>query len=76
MASPNDATNLAERILDLLADPAKRAAFGERGRAKVLARYTWDRVTDAWEETLGRVSLGGRGLAMSSPPIPRTGSVK
>jgi glycosyltransferase involved in cell wall biosynthesis len=51
-ATPFDASHLAERILDLLADPAKRASFGERGRAKVLARYTWERVTDAWEATL------------------------
>jgi glycosyltransferase involved in cell wall biosynthesis len=44
-----DSTELATKILDLLADPAKRVLFGERGRAKVLSRYTWDRVTDAWE---------------------------
>jgi glycosyltransferase involved in cell wall biosynthesis len=31
-AKPLDVSSLADRILDLLADPAKRAAFGERGR--------------------------------------------
>jgi glycosyltransferase involved in cell wall biosynthesis len=55
-AKPFDAANLAERILDLLVDPAKRAAFGERGRAKVLSRYNWDRVTDVWESTLQRAA--------------------
>jgi glycosyltransferase involved in cell wall biosynthesis len=55
-AKPFDAENLAERILDLLADPAKRAAFGERGRAKVLSRYNWDQVTDVWESTLQRAA--------------------
>ncbi len=51
-AKPFDAPDLAEKILDLLADPAKRAKFGARGRAKVLSRYTWDRVTDVWEASL------------------------
>ncbi len=58
MATPFDATDLAGKILDLLADPAKRACFGERGRAKTLARYTWDRVTDAWETTLVNAAFG------------------
>jgi len=60
MASPYDAGDLADRILDLLADPAKRSAFGERGRAKVLARYTWNRVTDVWEATLRNASAHSR----------------
>ena len=59
-AKPFDASSLAERILDLLADPAKRAAFGERGRAKVLSRYNWDKVTDAWESTLQRAAAAQR----------------
>ena len=50
-AKPFDASDLAARILGLIADPQKRAEFGERGRAKVLSRYTWDRVTDVWEKT-------------------------
>lgn len=52
IAKPYDSADLAEKILELLAHPAKRAAFGERGRAKVLSRYTWDHVTDVWEATL------------------------
>jgi glycosyltransferase involved in cell wall biosynthesis len=51
-ARPFDASDLASKILDLLADPTKRALFGARGRAKVLSRYTWDRVTDVWESSL------------------------
>jgi glycosyltransferase involved in cell wall biosynthesis len=51
-AAPFNSLDLAERILDLLAEPSRRAAFGERGRAKVLSRYTWERVTDVWEATL------------------------
>ncbi len=55
-ATPFDSAALAERILDLLANPGKRAAFGARGRAKVLSRYTWDRVTDVWEATFRAVT--------------------
>jgi glycosyltransferase involved in cell wall biosynthesis len=57
-ATPFDAEHLARCILELLADPAKRACFGQRGRAKVLERYTWDRVTDVWEETLLSAAAG------------------
>ena len=58
LTTPFDAEDLASKILDLLADPAKRARFGERGRAKVLARYTWERVTDVWETTLLNAARG------------------
>jgi glycosyltransferase involved in cell wall biosynthesis len=63
-ATPFDSANLAAKILDLLGDPAKRAQFGERGRAKVLSRYTWDRVTDAWEATFQK--------AAALPQTPQT----
>ncbi|HSQ32341.1 MAG TPA: glycosyltransferase family 4 protein [Gemmatimonadaceae bacterium] len=56
IAKPFDAADLAEKILDLLSDPEKRASFGKRGRAKALERYTWDRVTDVWEATLQRAA--------------------
>lgn len=55
-AKPFDAADLAEKILELLADPAKRATFGARGRAKVLSRYTWEQVTDTWEATLRKAA--------------------
>ena len=57
-ATPFDAQDLSSKILDLLADPAKRACFGARGREKALARYTWDRVTDIWETTLLTAAAG------------------
>jgi len=60
-AKPFDSADLGEKILDLLADPAKRARFGERGRDKVLSRYTWDLVTDVWEATLQK-GAGARRL--------------
>ena len=57
-AAPFDAMDLACKILDLSADPEKRACFGARGRAKALDRYTWDRVTDVWETTLINAAAG------------------
>lgn len=48
----------AEAFDRLLADPAAARRMGERGRAKVLARYTWDgiarRVADVYGELAGR----------------------
>ncbi|MER6119365.1 glycosyltransferase [Streptomyces sp. NPDC001743] len=38
--------DLAATIRSLLDDPARRARYGEAGRAHALARYTWDEVTD------------------------------
>ena len=56
-AKPFDSADLADKILDLLADSEKRASFGERGRAKVLSKYTWTHVTDAWETALRKAAF-------------------
>ena len=58
LVRPGDAGDLAARILDLLSSPERRAAFGRHGRTKVLAHYTWDRVTDVWEEVFRSVLKG------------------
>jgi glycosyltransferase involved in cell wall biosynthesis len=47
-----------EAVELLLADHALRARMAANGRAYVLARYTWDRVTANYQELLG--SLGAR----------------
>ena len=39
-----DVEGLAAAIEALLADPARAQAMGQRGRAKVEARYTWDHI--------------------------------
>jgi glycosyltransferase involved in cell wall biosynthesis len=41
-----DADDLAQAILELLADPSRRVRMGEAGRRKVLENYTWEIVTD------------------------------
>ncbi|MFN8515885.1 MAG: glycosyltransferase [Chloroflexia bacterium] len=39
---------LADALRSLLDDPALAARLGERGRAKTLARFTWERVARAF----------------------------
>ena len=56
VAKPYDSADLAEKILELLANPTERATFGERGRAKVMSRYTWEHVTNVWEATLQKAA--------------------
>ena len=46
LIAPGDERELATRLIELLSDPAKRAEIGQRGRERVLADFTWDRVAD------------------------------
>lgn len=48
-----DVDGLAERLKMLLADANLARSFGERGRAKVLERYTWDRVYSVVRDVYG-----------------------
>ncbi|MBN1138754.1 MAG: glycosyltransferase family 4 protein [Anaerolineae bacterium] len=58
-----DEAALASAIEGLLADPGQRRAMGWRGRAKVEARYTWDRIyrglVEVYQE-LADADLNGR----------------
>jgi len=51
-----DVSGLAAAIQSLLADPARAQALGARGRAKVVARYTWDRLYGQLQQIYGRVT--------------------
>ena len=50
--------SMAQKVVQLLAQPAQRVAMGAAGREKVLANYTWDRVADkvrqVYAETIAR----------------------
>ncbi|NIV30404.1 MAG: glycosyltransferase [Anaerolineae bacterium] len=50
-----DADDLAQAILALLADPCRRTGMGEAGRRKVLENYTWEIVTDQLRAVYTRV---------------------
>lgn len=44
LSAPNDIRALADNLVTLLRDAEKRRQFGERGRARVLERFTPDRL--------------------------------
>ena len=49
LVRPADADDLVEKIGMLLDDPQRRREMGERGRAKVEAKYAWPKVIDKLE---------------------------
>jgi len=58
-----DADDLARAVLELLTDPARRAALGSAGRRKVLENHSWaavaDRVRQVYLTTLERRAAEG-----------------
>ena len=52
LAEPGDPDSLADRIIELLADPGRCRAMGELGRQRVLDTFTWDHTTRQLEELL------------------------
>lgn len=52
LAEPGDPADLAERLLEVLADPREAARMGARGRRRIAADHDWDRLTSATEEVL------------------------
>ncbi len=50
-----DVADLARRIETLVADRVLAASMGERGYAKVMERYTWDRIFPVVEEVYERL---------------------
>lgn len=47
-----DADRVAEEVLTLLADPARRHRYGAAGRRRVEDELAWDRIVDGWEGLL------------------------
>ena len=54
----DDPATVARALAALLADPARRRALGEAGRARVRERFGWDRIVDRLEAVY-RSSGGG-----------------
>ncbi|MFW6116204.1 MAG: glycosyltransferase family 4 protein [bacterium] len=50
-----DADDLAHAILELLAEPERRAQMGKAGQEKVLRQYTWDNMTRRVREVYRKV---------------------
>lgn len=51
----NNADSLAQALHALVADPAERRRLGDRARARALAKYSWDKVTDGYERLFTRL---------------------
>lgn len=49
LVDPYDSRAIADAIIELLADPERRARMGERGYVKTVGHFTWDKVTDKLE---------------------------
>jgi phosphatidyl-myo-inositol dimannoside synthase len=47
LVEPGDTEALARTLAELLADPARRAELGRRGRERVLAELNWEAIADA-----------------------------
>ncbi len=50
LVDPNDPSDIAQAIIQLLADPDRRARMGERGHTKAMKDFTWEKVTDRVEQ--------------------------
>lgn len=66
----NDASR---KIEQLLADKERRRAMGERGRAAVQARFTWDRLAAMYEAEYERAIAIRRASAVPRPAVVPAG---
>ncbi|MGW0533962.1 glycosyltransferase [Streptomyces sp. NPDC003032] len=59
---PGDASETADAVRDLFGDERRLRRFGEAGRERVLARFTWQRVADGVEQVYRQTVRGRREL--------------
>ncbi len=63
LAAPGDAEEIARRMLTLLQDPPRAAAFGRAAREQVIARWSIDRMVRGYEDLLAGIyrnkAMGG-----------------
>ena len=72
-AKPNDAQDLAEKILELLADPERRQRMAACGRARIETMLAWHhqapRLIAAYDRLWQRASAAAEGESRLSPPV-------
>jgi glycosyltransferase involved in cell wall biosynthesis len=74
LVAPGDAGALAAAVLDLLADPDRRARIGAAGRAWVAERYSWTAAAEAtvaqYREVIA-LHAGTPGMSAAAVPGPQ-----
>lgn len=70
LVPPGDRAALAGALLELLADPARRAAMGAAARTRARARFSAPPLVRQWEQLL---APGGRPSSRDRPTHGRTG---
>jgi D-inositol-3-phosphate glycosyltransferase len=76
LVPPRDPAALAQRLRELLADPARLAATGSAAAARVRVRYGWSRIAMETEALYRQVLVGKEEEAASLPgssPTPAAG---
>jgi glycosyltransferase involved in cell wall biosynthesis len=58
LAAPCDAAQFAQRIAELIDDPARLARMGEAGRASVAKRYDWASIGKRLEAVYAAIVAG------------------
>ena len=66
LVDPTDPQHIGRGIIELLSDSDKRETMGRRGRAKTLAQFTWEKVTDRVEKLYIEL-LAAKGARRLSP---------
>ncbi|MEU4117190.1 glycosyltransferase family 1 protein [Kitasatospora sp. NPDC028055] len=69
LVPPRDGAAVARAVAELAADPARRAAYGQAGRAEVTAR-TWEAVGDLLLRHYAEVLAEHRGVGVAPSPSP------
>lgn len=49
LVDPNDPSDIAKAVIGLLSDASQRRSMGEKGYAKTVSCFTWEKVTDKME---------------------------
>lgn len=77
-AEPNNAIDLAEKVLKLIDDPVLRDQMGRYGRARVEAEFSWDRqkapLIAAYWHALGKGRKHARPALQAADALPGTRS--
>lgn len=70
LVPPHQPLALAETILQWISDPQKRTQFGQRGRALVLEKYSYDKMVSHYEQLYLRLLAANDLTKHLIPPMP------